>query len=60
MNERIKDTCFNCKYWKKLNPENIIYGSGRCRRFPPSGASRDISFPLTNIDDWCGEYERAD
>ena len=56
MNE-IKDTCFNCKYWKKINPENVIYGSGRCRRYPPE---RDKGFPITEIDDWCGEYERKD
>jgi len=60
--ERMKEErCETCRYWKN---ENISRNeSGHCRRHPPIKSKEFFvyaSYPLTKIDYWCGEYERAE
>ena len=45
-------TCENCEFWvRDLNCD----ADGRCHRFPP----RDERYwPLTRVDNWCGEWSR--
>lgn len=45
-----KDTCGSCSFYKPNElPENF---KGQCRRRVPP-------FPLTEPDEWCGEFEVA-
>ena len=45
-------TCKDCKFYKELEPleTGVI---GECRRNPPHA---DLSFPMVDDDDWCGEF----
>ena len=50
--------CRRCRHWSPLagNPEQ-----GECRRFAPRPAVSSsvhmlASWPVTNGDDWCGEF----
>lgn len=54
------DTCYTCRHWlgfgvRERGPK------GQCRRYPPMATSRSPggSFPVTNLTDWCGEWQRA-
>lgn len=38
--------CGSCRFWRR----------DRCRRFPPS---KDGVWPMTDAEDWCGEYQQA-
>ena len=50
--------CRRCRYWSSLagNPDQ-----GECRRFAPRPAVSSsvhmlAAWPVTNSDDWCGDY----
>ena len=63
--------CEECRYWKRPDSKNMRdEGDGHCRRYPPKldpnyykeyqhSATEESSWyghPITNKDDWCGEY----
>ena len=57
-----KQECENCKYW--LASEEIKFNekslTGECRRYPPVlyfKRSDIFIFPITDNDNWCGEYK---
>lgn len=50
--------CNNCAFWRK-----VLFETGECRRRSPCGLSnfswnghRDGVWPVTKINDWCGEF----
>ena len=52
--------CDICAYWQREQEESA---TGLCRRHSPSvvGTAESVGvglWPITNSDDWCGEYER--
>ena len=52
------DTCKSCRYWWTGGASP----SGQCRRRAPLADQQDfrqVIFPITALDDWCGEYESA-
>jgi hypothetical protein len=64
----MQEKCENCKYWKELGKAEFEGGnkkSGQCRRHPPGRFTSDKitkasymrRFPLSAVDDWCGEYK---
>ena len=52
-------TCETCRWWE---PSEHHDEKGRCRREPPARASREEhgEWPLTYLDDWCGEHRARD
>ncbi len=48
--------CENCTYWKREEGER----HGWCRRHPPVVMDLRDQYeqPITDEDDWCGEYVR--
>jgi hypothetical protein len=48
------DDCGNCRFWGEMEG-----GLGECLRHAPSGPRTDDRWwPITLVDDWCGEHER--
>jgi hypothetical protein len=50
--------CAACYYWRAWQPiEDSLKsgGHGECRCRPPH---RELGFPITRADDWCGESYR--
>lgn len=60
--------CHTCKYWIESSDDEFL---GYCRRYPPVLLANDniykprknmlvamenFSFPITDSDDWCGEF----
>lgn len=49
--------CDICRFWYRANRE--------CRRYPPQhvvephfdGSDTSTQFPVTEADDWCGEFQ---
>jgi hypothetical protein len=57
MAERSVITCGHCKFWlEKQDPVGV------CRRYPPTtvSASGHVAWPVTNHEDWCGEFVSAE
>ena len=50
-----KAACISCVYWE---PGGV---KGRChRRAPvPAASNQQAIWPVTDRDDWCGEYAEA-
>jgi len=55
--------CFYCRFWKARESD----GLGWCRRHAPRPVAvkaetdsflRDASFPITDGDQWCGEFKK--
>jgi hypothetical protein len=53
-----RDACARCRYWRRLeaNPSQ-----GECRRRAPrpvtdGGVHSVATWPVTDPDDWCGEF----
>lgn len=64
--ETNNSTCENCKHWEEYPKEPYGF-RGRCHRFPPFSSHDEISRrvteygyfgyqPITNHNDWCGEF----
>lgn len=54
--------CETCEYWGGTSM-NVGSGGFRsqmgCRRHAPSGSGQDSwTWPPTDADDWCGDWER--
>ena len=60
MNEN--ESCGVCRFWEPLwrlettHPEKKSVRGG-CHRHAPRSSAMTQSWPMTDIDDWCGEYE---
>lgn len=55
----MKQVCENCKWWRKVEHEDIDgKESSQCRRFPPmvEAGSKKGAFPMTAKDAFCGEF----
>ena len=48
-------TCETCRWMNQKSPFDRSYG--QCRRYPPTHAHKDMSFPEVSDDDWCGEHK---
>lgn len=48
--------CETCVYWVTQYAGNRI---GSCRRRSPSCGATVSNWPLTNHEDWCGEYAES-
>lgn len=50
-------SCDTCTHWAALDDE-----IGQCRRHAPRPrpSTDDIRWPVTDSDDWCGEWEPVD
>lgn len=47
--------CSQCAWWNEYLDEPKV---GECQRFPPQLVTADQSlWPVTEADDWCGEWE---
>ncbi len=44
-------TCVMCRYWQHVGEQDAM-PMGECHRYPP----RDADWPMTQGDDWCGEF----
>lgn len=46
--------CSDCAYWEPIDDD-----AGQCRRNAPRPRAVDTGWrwPITNDDDWCGEWE---
>lgn len=54
--------CGSCKFWEVIEETNG--GTGSCHRYPPTKSpdTDDLLgdfFPVTLVDDWCGEYRKV-
>lgn len=57
--------CEDCKFWRKFEGKN-----GECHRYAPLPSKIEINtkedkprflgsrWPLTNFDQWCGEFQK--
>jgi hypothetical protein len=50
--------CVSCRHWQRIdtNPNQ-----GECRRYAPRPEAFEsihmmAAWPITNVDDWCGEF----
>lgn len=65
MSVRDRPTCETCRFWRRLDGEEVLDGQGECRRHAPSPTLeiRDDGYgalwPETWDEDWCGEHEPA-
>jgi hypothetical protein len=52
--------CETCRFWS-TNPAELFPGYGECRRHAPrkSDPSDRVLWPVTSLDDFCGEHEPA-
>jgi len=52
-----EQTCTSCAWWADLG--DLI---GQCRRHAPRprSSSEEVVWPITDSDDYCGEWEEAD
>lgn len=49
-------TCDACRYWQETDGK-AEPAVGECRRYaPPPGDGLTAMWPMTDADDWCGEY----
>lgn len=50
-------SCSNCMYWQALDDT-----AGNCRRHAPRPRTSEHTWrwPVTDDDDWCGEWEEHD
>jgi hypothetical protein len=56
------DRCETCKFWQP--DEEINAAAGDCRRHPPRAHVSErtvfgveVTWPTTNFDDWCGQWQ---
>ncbi len=64
------DGCTTCRFWAAIGEEGS--GLGECRRYAPAPFPRsvlnikrldadapehDAMWPVTGMDDWCGDWE---
>lgn len=62
------ETCAGCRFWnlENMDAKTSFLVFGECRRYPPTRPSVDPKdavsplldwlWPLTEEDDWCGEF----
>ena len=61
------ERCQTCRFWERSTFQTGVATIGTCRRYAPRGPlalpygpAGDLAevqtFPVTNDDDWCGEY----
>jgi hypothetical protein len=60
------EECGNCRYWTKLNPNDLTARQGVCRRNPPTCVLTpgqrpgeimvNGQYPPTMRDMWCGQW----
>lgn len=50
--------CANCKWWVPNRDDGDSYSDdGLCHRYPPVAFDDEYGmFPMTDCDEWCGEY----
>ncbi len=62
----MKGICKDCKWWDYIDSENVdnTGGFGECKRnaplpyhIPDSNVGISVKWPVTDDDDWCGEFE---
>lgn len=57
----MEENCINCKFWDGHEGD---HGPQNCLRFPPqvfaSGEHHNCTWPDTDPDDWCGEWQTRD
>jgi hypothetical protein len=55
-----RNTCASCRYWDSdFGPDTTE--NGACLRYPPVVQSGNRAvWPLTVLDDWCGEFSAAE
>lgn len=63
MTEEVIDieTCESCKFWKDETEAADKVKNGTCRRYPATILCDEGVFacqPMTESDEWCGEYAR--
>ena len=69
MSER-QDRCGTCRFWEDADPdepaqpEEIAPGIltdpkkyGYCHRYPPRPTEDSTGYPVTDLSDWCGEWQ---
>lgn len=47
--------CARCKFWRALTSSER---AGECKRYPP--AISGAKFPMTALDEWCGEFRMSE
>ena len=54
----MSETCQSCTYW--VTPGNSAE-DGRCKRYAPAPHAQTVIlvWPVTQPDDWCGEFQPA-
>ncbi len=54
----IKPSCEKCRFWEPVTTNAKPVPFGRCRRYAPRQMMehRDTDWPITDYDDWCGEF----
>ncbi len=55
-------SCSLCQFWipvwaLNLDSANKRSKRGGCHRYAPRSSALTLSWPMTDADDWCGEYE---
>jgi hypothetical protein len=53
MSPACKDCVFYVKYPAENNP------TGLCKRYPPIRDGVHSAYPITAVDDWCGEFKSS-
>ena len=56
------ETCGSCRFWLPIwnlktrhNDKKSVHGACHCRA--PQRSAMTQSWPVTDADEWCGEYE---
>ena len=55
------ESCESCRFWKQ-SQMGVINGDGKCRIRAPQICTDEYGgsvtdFPLTEINEWCGEWQ---
>ena len=56
------ETCGSCRFWLsiwklKSGDSDKKSSRGTCHRHAPQSSALSQSWPVTQADEWCGEYE---
>ena len=55
-----QDICRECRWWFPQNASRREDAAwGQCRRHAPTCTGRDIRWPYTHAEGWCGDFQQV-